>query len=380
MNYGINKITASIIISSLIIVAAALYLGWQYVFPPSMNKINGITTGRLPDDTPPAANIATTNNETNQSAISIPAQAISKNQTTHYWINRTSDEILYFDLDGFLHQLSADSQDIKLNLSAVKNLHDVKPSNDGTKAIISFGYPAQTSFVVFDADTETYKSLPSNVNDSAWDPISGNRLTFARKDLNDTVVGLLNVSDQKITNIIRLSQPDLKIDWPLPQEIYLSSKPSAMHRESLWSVNINTGAINNIINDVPGLMVKWSPNGQKGLIFTGNGINNFFGLINNKAEVLIDWVSITLPNKCTLGNDKGYCAIPRDIKPGTILPDDYLKRSASFNDNIYELDFNTAKITSVLDSIDIDADQLSFDKNSLFFINRLDNLLYKLNL
>ncbi|MDP2696226.1 MAG: hypothetical protein Q8O87_03195 [bacterium] len=371
---GLNKIWLIIIIASVIIIGVALYFSWQFIFPtetPTPTPTNN--TGTLPngDDaglTPPTQ--ANDQSTATRQKLSI----ISKSQASHYWVERESNEVFYFDTDGFLHKIGQ-NQDIKLDMQAINNIAWVKSSADGKMTIVSFGSPNAT-LVIFDTESSTYKQLPNNTTSSAWDPESNNRVAILRQNNSDSIISIFNISTGRISNIVSLTQYDLEVDWPLANKIHLASKPSANYNSSLWSVDTSNGRVQNIISDLSGLMTKWSPDGQSGLMFAAKS----FQLIDASGNSLIRWGFVTLPSKCTMGNSRGYCAVPKSVS-GATLPDDYLQKSKALDDNIYEVDFATGIATIVLETEQvIDADLVSFNKNSLFFINRLDGFLYKLAL
>ncbi len=105
-------------------------------------------------------------------------------------------------------------------------------------------------------------------------------------------------------------------------------------------------------------------------------------LIDERGVVLANLDFMTLANKCLISQPKIYCAIPKNIPPRTTLPDDYLKRAVYFDDIFYQIDINQNSFTEIPTASQsvIDAVNLKFVGNRLFFINRYDNKVYSLGI
>lgn len=356
MNKGLNKIAWAIIISALAIIGIAAYFSWQYIFNP-------ITPGQS----------ETTDGETGQPET--PAETLkilSANTAIDYWPNNQTREIYYLSADG-IYKISSAGEEEKVYSQSLENAGLAKSSFDGTKAIIALS--------VFDTNTKTFQPLPVGTITAAWDPKSNNRIAYLKNNGQINSLNLLTLSDKKSRELIRLNQKDLSLEWVLPDLIYLKEKPSAEIAGSLWSFDIKKLTFKQIIKDENGLMAKWAPDGRRGLKFTGNGITNSLTLIDNQNALLKKWPFVTLPSKCALDNDSGYCAVPAFIQPRTKLPDEYLKQQINFTDVIYSINLNSGASEIVFENeTAIDADNLLLNGQQLIFINRYNQKLYSLEL
>ena len=137
------------------------------------------------------------------------------------------------------------------------------------------------------------------------------------------------------------------------------------------------------MSDENGLMIKWADDGSVGLKFQRRDNENSLVLMDKNGRVLnIPLFDTTLPVKCAVDSEKIYCGVPREILPGTILPDDYLKRKIYLNDDILAWDIALNTVERLFDgnNIIIDVDNLSKESGKIFFINRYDRKLYSIDI
>ena len=97
----------------------------------------------------------------------------------------------------------------------------------------------------------------------------------------------------------------------------------------------------------------------------------------------------TLPEKCVWNKtgDTLYCAVPKFIGSGE-YPDSWYQGEVSFNDQLWKIDIKTLNATLLLDPVmitegeEIDGIKLAIDEseNYLFFVNKKDSFLWKLDL
>lgn len=369
-----------IILIIIIVVGSGAYIAWKLFFAstpsevteegaslPAAGTIDTFTPGKVTDE------ILT---ELAEELITLSSMPI-----VDYWINKNTGDIFYIDSTGNIYKNSL-GQEEKASSQVIENIHFVKSSADGSKAIISFGYPFETTFTIWNTANNTWQPLPAGTISAAWDPQSNNRVAY----LINNRINIITLSDKKISEITKLNQKGLDLEWILPDVLYLKQKPSAEYSSSIWLLNIKARTLEPLIKDEPGLIVKWSSDGGSGLKFQGNGLSNLLTLIDSKNRALLNLDFVTLPSKCTFDQDKIYCAIPASIPPRTSLPDDYFKRKIALFDHLvitidlstYKIDFMAGVLSPSVDLID--ADHLSIQNNRLLFVNRYDQKLYSLEI
>jgi hypothetical protein len=144
--------------------------------------------------------------------------------------------------------------------------------------------------------------------------------------------------------------------------------------------------LSQVLGGINGLTTLGSPDGKM-VLYGDNSLSLFVYDINTKNSEPLQIK--TLPEKCVWGNlsDIVYCAVPKST-PSLLYPDSWYQGEVSFNDAIWKIDLKTGNTTMLVDpetiSIGekIDAVKMTLDEgeNYLFFINKKDNFLWKLDL
>lgn len=316
---------------------------------------------------------------------------LSNDATFDYWINKKTNEIYYLTDDGNIYKISSAGEGEGTGSRATNNLSYIKPSFDGSLILAAFGYPQNPTFAVHNLSTKTWQALPADTTAVAWDPLSNNRLAYLKNTGLAGRLYLYNIDSKKSSEILKINQRDLDLDWITPDLIYLKERPSVQVISSLWSFNLKTKTLQAVMKEESGLIVKWFPSGKAALKFTNSSAKeNSLTIVGSSDGPLAIVNSDTLPQKCALATESQiYCAVPRNITKGTTLPDDYLKKQTRFQDDIYLLAFEPnavlinpiAKIfDSQLSEVPVDADHLEIKEGRLLFINRYDKKLYSLPL
>jgi len=361
------------------------YLAWRFLFAPAVPVTE--EGAPLPGVGPIAFEPERLSPEEAEAARKLTI--LSSMPVIDYWINKNTGDIFYVDLSGNIFRNSLGQEEV-VSSQNIQNIHSIKPSPDGLKAIVTLGYPFETVLTIFDTVNNNWQPLPAGTISAAWDPQSNNQLAYLKTNANGrSSISLLILSDKKTAEIIKLNQKGLDLEWVVPDLLYLKQKPSAEYDSSIWTLNIKRRAFAPLIKEEAGLDVLWSDDGQLGLKFSGNGFSNSLTLIDNENRALANLDAVTLPSsKCTFNQDKVYCAIPASIPPRTKLPDEYLKKQIFFADLFYTINLSSGRVDLLLDvvstlislDITIDADHLSLQNDRLLFMNRYDQRLYSLEL
>ncbi|MDI6821038.1 MAG: hypothetical protein QMD65_02545, partial [Patescibacteria group bacterium] len=254
------------------------------------------------------------------------------------------------------------------------------------KILASFGNPNEPEWGIFDLIDKVWRPLPQEILKATWGEKDTELIAFI-KNKNDVNLSFLDLSKnppaQKII-IQNLKLKDANLLFKAPQTLYLIEKPSAEYLSRLWQFDLKKLTFNLMLQSQPGLIVKWS--NDRGIVFKFNSPDNFL-ILDQNLNPLIPPTFTTLPEKCTFQakNKNIYCFVPEEIPAHYILPDDYLMKRFYSIDDLFVVDAKTEETYKVLSSGNeiispIDAKNPQFLNNSLYFINRYDNFLYKLEL
>lgn len=360
-------IKIALIIATIAVVIGGGVLLWQFFMKPSsINESTNLEDG----------------------ALQTTPKAITANEVFDYWINKKTGEVFYLTEGGQIYKINSEGREENTGSKATGNLSYVKPSTDGSMIIVAFGFPHDPTFAIYNTSAKSWQALPAGTTAAAWDPKSNDRLAYLRYNGSASKLYLLNFKNNRSTEELRLSQKDLELEWPSPDLIYLSERPSIKYPTSLWSYNLKTKTINTVIREEKGLITKWF-NDKNALKFS----DGLLKIIDNDNQFLALVNFITLPSKCAIDpqTEEMFCAAPeisqlsRNITNN--LPDNYLKKQIHFDDLLYlvpltELESGQSNLTLRLPLIDLsaDADHLELVENNLYFIDRYDKKLYKLEL
>lgn len=310
--------------------------------------------------------------------IILPA-ALSSEPAFDYWLKPATGEIYYLSLQGRIYRLAASGEEEKISDQPIQDLNELRSSFDGQLIALSFGPIHGEKFSVFDTSSLSWQPLPDRTRTAAWSPTKSQLAYLIESDPRSTLA-VFDFDTQKTAEFIKLSERGLGLDWATSSEIYLTQKPSFKTPGSLWSLALETKTLRSILKEEFGLMVNWSADSELGLKFSNRLRENELKLIDPDGRVLKNAPFLTLPPKCFLEERFVYCAVPREIPAGTILPDDYLKRQVYFDDRIISWDTESGEVKTIFDdsNLVLDIEGPTKTENKLFFINRYDRKLYSI--
>ncbi len=227
--------------------------------------------------------------------------------------------------------------------------------------------------------------LPKNVRDVSLSP-DGSKM-FYLFDSGDGIVGTtLSFLDNKKVQIFDSPFTEWLSWWGGSKKITLSTKPSANIPGYMYTLDLNNKNLTKTLGDINGLTTLASPN-EKLTLYANNtlSLSIYFTDTRNSNTVGVK----TLPEKCVWNKtgDTLYCAVPKSII-GTSYPDAWYQGEISFNDQLWKIDAKSGNTTLVLDPAnftngeEIDGIKLALDEgeNYLFFVNKKDSFLWKLEL
>lgn len=316
----------------------------------------------------------------NEFGEAIPKKIVS-DAIVDYWVNRKTGEVYYFSENGEINKVLANGTGEIVSSQSIDKIGGLKPSFDGTAALVSIGHPKAGGFAVFNLNSKIWTPLPAGTVAAAWDPASSNRLIYLADTGTFSRLSFFNLTDSKSTEVQRFSQKDLELEWVSPNAVFLIEKPSREYASSIRSFNLQNKNVQTLVREEMGALVKWNKTGQLGLKWS-NGLVVIDGAGRTLSRVNLK----TLPSKCGFSDSQIYCAVPADQNSvsSSLYPDDYLKRGVKFRDDLFVmplLSVGEPEILAIrLGALEADADRLEVAGNQLLFLNRFDKNLYLLEL
>ena len=227
--------------------------------------------------------------------------------------------------------------------------------------------------------------LPNNIKDISISPDA--LKIFYLFTSNDSMTGTtLNFSDNKKVQVFDSPFTEWLSWWPNTKTIALSTKPSSSIPGYMYTLDLDKKSLVKILDNINGLTTLMGPN-VKLVLYSDNTLALYiYSVENGNSDVL---GVKTLPEKCVWGkaNDIIYCAVPKLINIGT-YPDAWYQGEVTFDDQFWKIDVKNGNASLVIDPItipggeEIDGIKLALDEgeNYLFFVNKKDSFLWKLNL
>ena len=315
-------------------------------------------------------------------AVMSPTLTADKNQVIYYL--RSNGNIWQSDFDGTnLTQFS--------NV-VLDNLVDVFWSPDKAKSISVFqDKTGSISKYLYDYSAGNVFPLNKYIKDIYWSSDSKKiAYQYYNEFTDDNNINTANPDGSSPSTVLRTRMRDLIVEWPKGSEIFLREKPSGLVTNSLYSLNAFSKIFIKTISDTYGLSIKWSPDGSQLLYSKTNSKGKNIAIFtadrsgSNQKPITIN----TLAEKCVWSQDPRiiFCAIPKNIEEAGILPDDFYKGTFLADDEFWKIDLETEEKTKILEQDEMpetyDAADLflSPEESYLFFVNKVNGLLYSIKM
>jgi len=321
-------------------------------------------------------------------------KAISREAVYSPTITADKSQVIYYlRSNGTIWQSNFDGSNLsEVSANALENLINVfwSPNKDKTITVFQDGI-GNISKYYYEISTSKAILLNKYMQDLTWSN-DGKKIIYQyyNQPTGENTISIANPDGSNYSIILKTRLKDLLVAWPKGTEIYLSERPSGLTPSSLYSFNPTNKAFTEIISNVYGFSVKWSLDGNKILYSktnSGGKGTTLFVAKRNGTDAKSIGLS-TFVEKCAWSQDLRYiyCAIPKNINEAEILPDDFYKGTFLSDDDFFKINIDTDEKTKLLDNSQMkeiyDANDvfLSPQEDYLFFINKVNGLLYSIKL
>lgn len=299
-------------------------------------------------------------------------------------LNQNGDKILFFEKNGgnlWTANFDGANREKISNITVVGMFEaDWSPKKDRT-AIFYMDKEIKKGFLLIDG--KSIAILPQNIYSFSWSP-EGNSLAYTLIDGDKVNLVTADSAAEKPKTIFNTLLKDGQIKWVTGDLISINTAPSGLAQGFNFLYSREKGTLSKIMNS-SGLSTLWSPDGKKVLVSSSDSSGRLKNLKINGAlgEELFASEIKTIPEKCVwLNSDKIYCAVPRIIPPKSVWPDDYLLGSLHTTDSIMVIDIKNEDIREIFGEGLFDMNDIVITPNEdyLFFVNRMDGILWSLKL
>lgn len=300
-------------------------------------------------------------------------------------LNRDETRVLFYKKSGgdlFASDFTGKKLEKQTNLTVI-GLIEAIWQRGGARAVVRYADgDAVKGFLQI--GTSTIAMLPQDITGVAWSP-DGAALAYTvpRDDRLDLVI--TDTSGKNPRSIFRTPLTDASLAWITSDLLIFATAPSGTSDGFFFAFSRRDGSFVKIVGPQRGLMGLWSPDGGSAVasgIPTGQREITLTLYSRSKKESSVISLA-TLAEKCVwLDAASVFCAVPKTIPAGTLLPDAYLRGEFNSSDRLVEISPDTGAVSPLFDEGDFDMANVlaTKDKKRLFFVNRRDGTLWTLRL
>lgn len=268
-------------------------------------------------------------------------------------------------------------------------------SPDGKWLLVKSGSSDFVRWSLLDVTKKTWKDIQANTSEMYWAPNSSQLAFFARRT-NGSALSAYFPATNLTKALLSLAAPDLNLRWKDSSHIFLLDRPSSLVTGAVWEFAMPGATLTSFATNAAGADVLWGGARSGGLLFKAGPTGGTLALVNSGGNTIQSASFLTLPSKCVFGESAAtstilnivdflFCAIPQDqaTLKDSQLPDAYLMGEFGTVDTIYAIGLLGGAFKPVLPAsqgFSFDAKNLKVYGDSLYFVNRNDQKLYRVPL
>jgi hypothetical protein len=244
-----------------------------------------------------------------------------------------------------------------------------------------------------DATQESITPIQDNPLYLIWDSISEKVVYIKRDTPSETLFYTANPDGSQREHLFTLEGNTRISMASVPQSSSIAYWPQSTNRDvsPLFSIHLVSKTKKEIFAGKYGADYLYAPNGKNILVSWApekNSSRLALGIINEYGGSYRDLQLPTLVQKCTWNTQSTflYCAVPTNIPQTTIMPDDYLRGKITTTDVFWKVNIENGEKERLVDLEDItqnfDATELIVtpDEQNLYFVNKIDDMIYEIEL
>jgi hypothetical protein len=374
-------------LSVLLLGISLLFWGVYRLAFSNSNNAPAKTTGNNLPKPAPAAPAKQTNEKISaltDEAVLAPTFSADKSAIQYY--SKTTGQVFQIDQNGNSKK-TISNQNVS-GLAAVL----WSPDKNSVISEIKSG-SGEMNFFLYSYISKSAVSLKKNLDTVVWNP-TGEKIFYKYYDPKSQV-RTLNISDSNGSNwtkLADLSYKDISVA-PIPQSASVSfwNTGDAYAQTDFESVPVIGGDKKVIYKDKFGTDYLWNDSGSKILASSTDSKGGYkmqLATMNYNGGEYNNLDIPTFVSKCVWSRDDKtvFYALPGGIPDNSVLPNDYKAGKFNTTDTFWKVNITTgektrlAELTDIKSSYDADKMFLNEDESALFFVNKIDGKLYKINL
>lgn len=385
----LNNFIYSMAISKKIFIAStallAFFLIFWGIYSFSFKKTAGPPSAPAEEKTEPVAASKTSASQiTAISDEAVLAPVLTPEKTAIKYYSKDSGQVYQINLDG--------TNKKTINTKELPGLASAAWSPDTGKVITRFEANGKNKFFYYDYAKGQGVQLKDNLDTVSWQ--NDNKIIYKYFDPK-TKERSLNISDpdgynwNKITDVAFRSLSMASI--PKTGLISFWNSPDAFFETSLQSIPLIGGEKKTLFSGKFGADYLWSPDGGMVLISSSRekaSPQMQLAIANDRGGEYknLDIPAFISKTAWSRDNKTVYYALPGNVPANAILPNDYNDKKFISTDTFWKVNTATGEKSRIipLDKISGQYDAtnlfLNSDESLLFFVNRADGKLYKIDL
>ncbi len=307
----------------------------------------------------------------------------------------TNKYIRYVDRgNGYVYEIANDATPIQISNITIPNIYEAFFADTGKKVFLRFLRDDQKTIATFavpipDANIDGSRSqlsgsfLPDNIQSFAVSPDTKLLAMLAPNGAGGSVLTVADTNNRSRKDIMNNTFRDWLISWTNQDRVNVQTKAAGTVEGYFYGILQADVRLKKAVGGVLGLTASVSPKG--GYVLYSESTQNGFltKVLNTNTQKTTTLAIRSLPEKCTwTSNEDLLCAVTPDL-PKAVYPDGWYAGLVHFNDSLVRINPNSGFLSTLYDGTqDFDAIMLQFDEenNQLYFINKNDSSLWRLNM
>lgn len=275
----------------------------------------------------------------------------------------------------------------KISNATIPSIYETYFGDNGKAVVYRYLNNNDQTIQTFLTHTDGSKGdfLQEDISGIAISPDSN--ALFYLAPLGSNVAGYyMNFKDNNKIQVFTSAFTEWLPQWAGTSTIFLTTKPSWDTVGSIYATNIGKNNFIKVFSGLKGLTTLASNNAANILYSSTSNIGPELGVYNIDKHEFTKLPVRTLADKCVWSRDgiRAYCAKPNNIE-GNKYPDNWYKGIVSFNDSIISIDTANKSYSTLVNTEDVQAIDainltLSQDEKILFFLNKKDSTMWRLDL
>jgi hypothetical protein len=320
--------------------------------------------------------------------------AISEGAVLGLIVDKKTEELTYYDaLTGLVWKMDAQGKGKKqITSSKVLGLKNVLWSPDQSKVLTTILKDGKDYFYEYDYTLKRAVTFSDGFDTVSWDNI-GSKIFYKYYDATaqKATLNVANPDGSDWQKIADIGVRNLSISSvPLTSLVSYWNFPKASEETHLQMVGVSGGEPKTILQGKYGADYLWAPNGEKALVSSlldKNKNNMTLGIVSVNGEYQELGIP-TVVSKTVWSQDSKtvYYALAGGIPDGSVMPDDYQANKFNTKDTFWKIDIATGEKTRIVEIAELtgefDASKmlLSPTEDALYFVNKVDKKLYRIQL